>query len=394
MSTITSSENPSEKRPFILGFRPSIPDSAFLQTDKLYERVGNNTGNLAFHFAIDRHLGGDAHVVDWSAPIEQINSGGRVGILPCANQLGPHADYSAFATKFKNLSVPLVAIGLGAQAGTDAKVPDVPPGTLDWVRAIADHAPEDAPNITVRGQFTLEVLAHYGLADRAVVLGCPTLFINPDPALGHLIASNVKEPKRIAVASGHQRWKHLAAIEASLARMVTATSGSYVGQSPLEMLKLTRGEAEMLNFEQLMECRRYACPEMDSAEFVWWSKRHGNVFFDIPSWMEHYRRFDFVVGARIHGVMLGLQAGVPSLCIVHDSRTLELCQTMAVPYVLAKDVVRDGISRESLLKLFHFDADAFDQNRRKLCTTYLAFLERNGIRPAGWLKNIGDPGSG
>lgn len=139
--------------------------------------------------------------------------------------------------------------------------------------------------------------------------------------------------------------------------------------------------------EDLTLCRDYICPSMDLVEFTRWSERHCNVFFDIPSWMEHYRRFDLVIGPRIHGVMLALQAGVPGVCIAHDSRTLELCETMMVPYVLASDVAA-GITREQLPDLFKFDAAAFDENRQVLAARYFEFLTSNGLKPVEWLGKI------
>lgn len=153
------------------------------------------------------------------------------------------------------------------------------------------------------------------------------------------------------------------------------------------MMQLTRGEARLMDEADLRACRDYAAPEMDLEEFIRWSERHGNLFFDVPSWMEHYRRFDFVIGARIHGVMLALQAGVPGVVIAHDSRTLELCETMMVPYVLAKDV-QNGITREQLPDLFKFDARAFDENRRSIARRYVEFLEANELAPVSWLKDI------
>jgi hypothetical protein len=103
--------------------------------------------------------------------------------------------------------------------------------------------------------------------------------------------------------------------------------------------------------------------------------------------MEYLRGFDFVIGARIHGVMLGLQAGVPSLCIAHDSRTRELCETMKVPFVMARDV-SGGVSREDLGRLFVFDADEFDQNRAKLAAGFQTFLEANGLGSVELLRVI------
>lgn len=383
--------SPTLLRPFLYGLASAHPDSPFTDTATLYERTGHNTGNLAFHHAIRGLFGGDIDVHPWTTPADRLPGADAVGLVPCANQLGPHVNFGEWAPAFRAAPMALAGIGLGAQAGTDGRHPEVPAGTLDWVRAMAEHAVGKAPNIGVRGPFTREVLERHGLADHVEVLGCPTLFLNPDPHLGRTIASRLVEPRRIAVASGHQRWKHLARIEDSLAQMVTATHGSYVGQSPLEMVELTRGEADRLSPEALAECRDYACPGMDLDEFARWSRAHGQVFFDVPSWMEHYRRFDFVIGTRIHGIMLGLQAGVPSLCIAHDSRTIELCRTMGVPHVLARDVIH-GVRRSQLLKLFDFDPDAFDRRRHELGAAFHRFFAANRLQPAPWFDAFRAPG--
>lgn len=373
-------------RPFILGLEPRIHESVWLDTKSLFDLVGGNTGNLAFHYAIQRHLNILSPSLPWDTPSLMMEEAGDIAIIPCANQLGAHCELGELAGQFRSIKQPIVAIGLGAQSNLNFEIPQIPLGTLEWVRVISDHSASDVPNIAVRGSFTLEVLDHYGLGDKAVVVGCPTLFINPDPNLGKKIARRLTEPKRIAVTAGHPSWAQLSKIEASLARMVTATNGSYIGQSPLEMIQLTRGEGHKLNKELIELCRDYILPEMNSEEFVKWCGQHGNVFFDTETWLEHYRRFDFVIGTRFHGVMVALQAGIPALCIVHDSRTLEMCQEMKVPYVCADDVC-DGINRNQLLKLFNFDPDAFDKNRLKSGRYYINFLTSNNLEVSHKLVN-------
>lgn len=375
------------REPFIFGLPHRIDGHPFLDTETLYNRVGHNTGNLAFQHAIHRLLGGHLKQVPWSGDKRTIETAGDVGVIPAANQFGAHVDYGDLAKSVGTLSQKLVMIGLGSQSDVDGKIPEVPKGTVEWVKEIANRAPSSAPNIAVRGAFTLEVLEHYGLSGRATVLGCPSLFINPDPELGSVIERRIRPPKRFAVAAGHQSWKHLRHIEASLGRLVSVTHGSYVGQHALPMLKLTRGEAGELEEADLRACRDYVCPEMDVNEFVVWADRHGSVFFDVESWIEHYRRFDFVVGTRIHGVMLALQAGIPGLCIAHDSRTLELCRTMMVPHVVARDV-RLGISRDQIMELFQFDGNAFDRNRRMLARRMSDFLAKNGLMRPSILETI------
>ncbi len=375
--------------PFIFGIDPAIDGSALLSSADAFDRVGHNIGNLAFHYAVRVILGRQTKSLSWYAPPQEINDAGGIGVLPCANQLGPHLNYGSLAERFTALKLPLAAVGLGAQGASDYQtLCEVPAGTLNWVREIIARAPSSKPNITLRGDYTLKVLAQYGLDRHAVVLGCPSLFINPDPDLGAKIAQRATRPAtRIAIAAGHQKWLHLAKIEASLTRIMAATDGVYIVQSPLEMALLARGDSHLMSAQSLTACRDYACPELSLPEFVRWSRRYARAFFDVSAWMEYLRGFDFVVGARIHGVMLGLQAGIPSLCIAHDSRTRELCETMMVPFVMARDV-SGGITRDRLHALFTFDAAAFDANRRRLGAALNDFLVQNEIDASPVLGRI------
>jgi hypothetical protein len=367
--------------PFILGLNHRIDDSAFMSTEDLDKAVGENTGNLAFHYAIDRHLGGGLPTVDWYRNLPGANLQHGTAVIPCANQLGPHANHGKLAARFAALPNKMVAIGLGAQGPANGQLPEVPQGSLEWVRTIAAAAPSDGPNISVRGAYTLALLERHGLAAHAIVLGCPTLFINPDPHLGRKIAARIGKPRYIGVAAGHHKWTWLQKLEHSLARLVEDGRGSYIVQSPLAMLRLARAEAPLMDRDALAECNAHIRPDLDVERFADWCRRHAHVFFNVPAWLEHLRGFDFVVGARIHGVVLALQAGVPALCIAHDSRTVELCQTMRIPYVEARSVLM-GLTERDLLMHFQFDPAAFDANRAELATRYVQFLRRNRLAPS------------
>ena len=371
---------------FIIGLKPRL-EATGLSTEDLSTRAGLNTGNLVYAHAISSHVVGAPQVLDIGMRPERMNGAGRIGIVQGANQLGSHFAADQWPERFAQLTVGLVIVGLGAQGDLSGAIPEVPESALEWIRRIVERAPASGPNLGVRGTFTKTLLARHGLAEHADVVGCPSLFINPDPRLGEKIARNARRPRRVAVVAGHEGWRHMGAIEASLACLVSETDGSYIGQHGLNMMKLTRGEAGELAEPDLEALCDYVCPGMGLAEFVRWSQRYGRVFFDVPAWMAHCSQHDLVVGTRIHGTVVALQAGTPAVCIVHDSRTLELCQTMRVPYVLAEDV-RDGVDRETLADLFVFDPDAFDENRRRLCSTYVTFLERNGVRTVPWLREI------
>ncbi len=336
---------------------------------------------------MDSHTGGGATILNMRATPEEMNRAGRIGVIQGSNSLGSHFSSVRWRSRFANLTSRLVLVGVGAQSDLAGTLPELPDIALEWLLRIVERAPGGEPNIGVRGSFTKHVLAHHGLAGHAEVIGCPSLFINPDPKLGQTIARNARRLGRVAVVAGHENWRHLGRIEASLSRAVTATDGAYIGQHGLNMMKLTRGEAGRLDETVLEALRAHICPDMNLAEFVRWSRRYGRVFFDVSEWLAYCRKFDLVVGTRIHGTMIALQAGTPAVCIVHDSRTLELCETMGVPHVLY-EALPDGIGYRDLPSLFDFDADAFDENRLRLCATYVRFLERNAVPTVAWLREM------
>lgn len=374
--------------PFLLGFAPSIEESGLLDTNRAYQLVGDNTGNLAFCFAISRLLGGNLQSRLWHASPLEIDRTGSIGVLTLANQLGSHADLGFLVENFKQLKCHLVGIGLGAQAGNLQQEVEIPEGTLNWIRQIQDHSPSQAPNIAMRGEFSRRSLERYGLAEKTVAIGCPTLFISPETKLGAKIAERFTgKIKNIAVTAGHQRWGHLARLEASLVQLMGANKGAYICQSPLEMVQLGRREADKLTQDQRDLCRNYACPQMSDEEFIQWADHHAFSFFSAAAWLEFVRRFDFVIGTRIHGVMLALQAGIPALCIAHDSRTKELCETMKVPHVTVAEVGA-GVKRDDLPRLFKFDPDEFDSNRARLAGEYHKFLKSNRLTSAPYLEAI------
>lgn len=374
MQVTPSSLNPGA---FLYGISDSVPDSAWLSSAECFRQVGGNTGNIAFHHAISRQLGLSGNVA-WDAPREQLAGSGRLAVMPCANQVGIHVDMQREAGRIAEVEFDIVAIGLGAQSSFDLTMPEVPEGTQAWIREIVKRAPGKHPNISVRGEFSRRVMESLGFGEHVEALGCPSLFMNPDPTLGRTLEARFTEPRNVCVVSGHYLWSGLAAVEASLAGIVTRSQGAYIMQSPLEMVALGRGDLDSVSAQALSDCRDFCMPCLSIEQFKDWIVQFGRSFFDVHGWMDYLRRFDLVIGARIHGVMLALQAGVPAICIAHDSRTMELCEIMRVPHVLAR-TIEGGIARSQLAGLWDFDGDAFDRNREVLAQRYSEFLRRNGL---------------
>jgi hypothetical protein len=369
-------------KPFILGGPAAVPDHPFLPTAEAFRLTGMNTGNLLFQEAV-RRITGLSDWASWYVSAAEIDAAGDLGLIPCSNQLGDHEHMGDLAALFGQTRARLVAIGLGAQWGYDmASTPPVSEGTKAWVSLIAERAPSAAPNIALRGRFSQRVMEALGLADRTVILGCPSLFLNPDPTLGRRIAERAAGGTRyIAVAGGHPGWaeRGFGTLEASLAVLAQDSCGSYFVQEPLCAIRLAQGEGHLLEPEELEFCRAAIAPDLDDQQLLDWAECHMHAFFDATSWMSFTRRYDCVVGMRIHGVVAALNVGVPAICIAHDSRTRELCETMAVPFVPA-DSVLDGIDAAWVAdKVREFDGAAFDANRLRLASRARRFLADNGL---------------
>ncbi len=361
------------RRPILLGVNPYLSDYYRKDAKTLLAETGGNTGNLAFMFAVSRHVP-QGRTVHWDMPVRDIRAAGDIVVLALANQLGKHTDLDRAAGRLEELGLPVIGLGLGAQAPSMGADVELSAGTERWLRTLAKLRPSDAPNIGVRGAYTKAQIARLGMPDAAVVTGCPSNFISMnDDVAGKVARGFSRKPRHIAVAAGIPYIQGLAGIERDLADIVTQTGGAYIVQHGLEMLQLARNEFDVMAPEKFELCRRYIMPNRSADEFKAWCRQHAYAHYDARSWMDFMRRFDFVVGTRFHGVMLAFQAGVPGGCIAHDSRTQEMCETMGIP-VRHHSEITGGLTQHNVMDYFKFDPKQYRETRRTLQEAYVGVL--------------------
>ena len=366
------------RRPIILGGNPYISNYYKKSACELLAATGGNTGNLAFQYAVATHLAGAVPILSLDAPIKEIRAAGDIIVLPLANQLGKHTDLTDMASRLEEINLPIVGVGLGAQAKSSDIDVELTRGTERWLRTVVRLAPSAAPNLGVRGPYTKAQIERFDLPNAAVVTGCPSNFINMGDDIATQIAAGFnRRPTLIAATAGIPYIPVLAHIEQSLVALVTQAGGAYIVQHGLEMLQLARREFEQMAPAILETCRSYIAPQINLEGFKTWCRRHAFTFLDVRSWMDFLGRFDFVVGTRVHGAILALQAGVPAACIAHDSRTLELCKTMGVPVRHYTEI--DVLTRDNLFDYFSFDRERFTETRRMLLDNYLSIYRSAGI---------------
>ena len=360
-------------------------DSFLDPAERLIEASGGNLGNFAFVEALWRQLQPDVVLLPWHVSPQEARSRCDLLVFAAANQLGSHTDLGDLAQNLETIGLPVVAVGLGAQSPDLSQPPRLSAGTQRWVRTLAALAPTARPNIAVRGEFTRRTLEKLGLGERAITLGCPSNFLNSQPDFYARLGRRRGRVERLCVAAGSRHFAGVRDVERQFVRLVSATGGAYVVQDNSAFLAFARGEP--LAPTEAEAIRAYLAPDSTPEALDLWRRRHAVAFADATSWLDAMHGFDFAVGARIHGVLLPIQAGVPGGVVAHDSRTLELCQTMGVPVLLPQEIPA-GLTATDLPKLFEFDVAAYAATRERLRRVYVEFLRGCGIEPDARLATL------
>jgi hypothetical protein len=124
------------RRPVILGGNPYIADIFSKTAKNLFDETGGNSGNLAFQYAIASHLRENVRLLPWGASADQVRSAGDIVVLPLANQLGSHTDLGSAAAHLEEIKLPVIGIGLGAQAAAQGLEVELKPGTQKWLQSL------------------------------------------------------------------------------------------------------------------------------------------------------------------------------------------------------------------------------------------------------------------
>lgn len=330
----------------------------------LMKHSGHNLGNFAFWHASAAMLAQEPVLVPFRARAEDYLDRIDALVIAAANWLNGRQDFGWLADLIEGLDVPVVVLGLGAQADEETRIPELTPGSVRFLQAAAAHGPD----LAVRGPFSAEVCRAHGV-DQVAALGCPSLFLNPDPELGRKVAARWAQlPLRVAQHACTTRPASRAVERALFAATREEAGRFYVCQAPLEWLRVYLAEQRPGAGPAIEALHRYLAPELAFADFAALLRFRTQVPHSIPAWLHLLRGCSHTLNTRIHGSMIALAAGVPTLCLTHDTRTRELCQRLAVPAIAVDQVQSVGV--EELFASTAFDGEAFDANRAELAARY------------------------
>ena len=336
---------------------------------QLFEETGNNTGNLAFWFAVSSHIRNKIDYFTWHFDPQKIRSEYDIVVFVAANQLNPEWDLGLLAGRLEQCEKPLVVIGLGAQASGLGHNVSLKPGTQRLLSVFSERS----KRIGMRGQFSAEVAVSYG-AKNVVIIGCPSNFLNTDNGLGKLIERRLKSterPYRLVLnldLNGHLKPVILRCVE-----WLKQWDGIPITQTPLSTIYLSFAQSEKLSDAELQLFSKILFDRNYDEEIRLFFLTQFISFFDVRSWINFLRGCRLSLGTRIYWNMLAIQAGVPAFIIPHELRTQELAETTGIPIVEQKIIERTK-SLPSLLQEIKFDGQEYDRLRRQLAVDYVSLL--------------------
>jgi len=349
--------------------------------------VGGNSGNTAFVLGSRKCLKADMTRITWGSNPEWVRRNIAHIVVCCANQIGSHVDLGSWADALDRLGLPVTLVGLGAQTTNYESDVEVPTGTMRFLKTVEQLRSGSRTNVGVRGPFTKSVLGKRGVT--SVPIGCPSLFISSRPHLGRDIAESNRPTisGRVAVAGGNPFHASNCRVESKLIELCTTTQGAYIVQHPDALIALALGNQDIPSDQLDVVSKRLGFTATLDCEQ--WFSRYAYIFHDADVWMYFLRHFDAIIGARYHGVALGVQARIAGITIHIDNRTRELSEATKIPAVSIKRAA--SLSPDELADLCHWPAAIgydFDQNRRSKAEMMVEFLESNGLPPSDHLKML------
>lgn len=340
-----------------------------------FAATGYNTGNLLIGNGLVKQLRCDS-ISTYSSKMSAayINESFDQIVIPAANFLHPKFDFSSLSDVLENTTLPVFMVGLGAQLPTvDHELEHIPAGTWRLVQIAAERS----TSIGVRGYFTADALRKNGISNVRVT-GCPSLYTN----LAHY--TRIKRPvgsiiERTVVNGSRNVFDHAAdresavRVEKALFHFAYSNQRPFVLQNEQPEIQLSLGEIESASSADINSLAKLF--SISPEGFVSYYTKYGKTFFSVSEWFNWIKGFDFSIGTRFHGNLAALLNGVPSVVLVHDSRTRELCEFAAIPHAFIQDV--QTLDPQKLYEKANFDL--FEERYNQLHRKYVEFLNENKI---------------
>ena len=354
---------------------PAVDHSNLLEA---WHAITQNTGNLLIGHSLAKQL--DFDFIDYRSRLDPAEAREQCQfiVIAAANFINERSDFSEWARFIEAADLPCLVVGLGGQAPSFRNEVILKEGTERFLRAFADRS----VTIGVRGANTAQLLSDYGVKN-VEITGCPSLHM----ALGEplpLKKPNLETVDTFVLNGSRDVLVH-SVDEAAMTRVIGELYRQAIEHGIHLVLQTETDEMKLLERKlpepELHEAtvritKRVPALASLSPEVVReWVEARTHVFFDVESWLKFIGPKSVSIGTRFHGNLIAVHAGVPSLFICHDARTLEMCQFTRLPYVEV-DRIKD-MRLKAMAEMI--DMSAYVRRLKRLTSDYAEFLSRNCV---------------
>jgi hypothetical protein len=296
-------------------------------------------------------------------------------ILRGSNYIHEQMDWGHFGDWIEALNMPVLCIGVGAQAESDRKIQLPVPNRRIW-KAIAERTAE----IGVRGAFSAETL-HYNGIHNVKIVGCPSVFRGLDREMK--LRHPAEGPKRVTFS-----------VRREVDSMYSADPAEFVATQKRIIAKLAlvsdiylscHGEPEEKAFFykapkhlELAAAKLSAAGWFDEITGAMLKRLYESRLYYVASpgdYDFYVKEFDAAIGYRVHAVLPAVAQGVPGALFAYDSRSRELAETFDLPIFspneFEKLTLADALAPSRFDRFQNLFTERYDRMK--------AFIEGNGV---------------
>ncbi|TXR46863.1 polysaccharide pyruvyl transferase family protein [Phyllobacterium endophyticum] len=298
-------------------------------------------------------------------------------ILRGSNYVHQHMDWTNAIPVLKRLGLPVIAFGIGAQAPVQGQL-QLSEQTKTVLKIIADST----VSLGVRGAYSAEVMNDIGIKNVRII-GCPTAFRRNEPGmkitlppLEEVRTVGITIRREVSPTYARDIARYLTFHRDLVKEMAGRFDATLMAQGEVEEKKLVFGTMEQKEEAiAALKANKWAA-DWYLDETVERLYRTRMFYSDVVADYENLvRSKDLVLGYRLHGNLMALANGVPSIYFTYDSRTVEFAETYQIPKF---DIFAGGTFRLE----DYWDQSLFDRYNQAWHRTYgemQRFLTENGV---------------
>ena len=265
----------------------------------------------------------------------------QIRIQQSYNYQLPYREWISFLSKIKK---PILAVGLGANS-LEGFVPQFHKKLNPELICFLQFLSQKCRSIGIRGHYTEEILWNLGIKSVSVI-GCPSYY---ETGRNRIINKPISyKDIKLGISSGTNLSK--------------CCSGIYLQDMQNCESRIIKamffGERIMLSRKELRDIK----------------KGKYRFFSSINNWKKDVAQMDFYAGLRVHGSMVALNSGVPTVVMNSDSRAREMCEYMNIPYHPELRYCKDI---EKIIEICNYDKMNKEYNQK--FDKFLSFLSENQV---------------